>query len=163
MDTSVFTDIKRTGPGIWFSMHLDAIIATTDPLKLAFERKVNHLCDNFKCKTCQPHFRKFIDTHPFSKYRNIKDSKGRDIGYFKWTWECHNQVNRFLGKPQPSLEEAYDYYSNSDAGVCFDCGSKTKEEPMPELVSRAIPPILTKYMETGEIKPKPFRLISSNK
>lgn len=133
MDTSVFTDPAKIGPGIWFKIHTDAIKATNNLLKNAFIININSLCDNFKCKKCQNHFRNFIDTHPFENYWYIYDSKGRDIGFFKWSWELHNQVNRYLKKYEPSLEEAYEYFANNDLGVCFDCGhnnSKTKVKPI---------------------------------
>jgi hypothetical protein len=186
MDVSIFTDPVKVGPGIWFKMHIDARKAITDSLKEAFIVNINALCDNFKCKKCQSHFRQFIDTHPFQSYWNIRDSKGRDIGFFQWTWELHNQVNRFLKKYEPSLEEAYEFYSNIEAGACFNCGGLPKEKEevpfqlaitrqsnldisfsdpriqLPEQRSRAIPPILTLYRDLGEIKSQPFKLIPRN-
>lgn len=147
MDTSTFHDPVKIGPGIWFKMHTEAVAAATDELKRAFVKNVNTLCDNFKCKKCQGHFRKFIDTHPFERYWNIRD-KGRDIGFFQWTWELHNQVNKYLGKYEPSLEEAYTFFSAEDVGVCFDCGSPP-----------AVPDVIISY-KAGRIKPKPFKLIS---
>jgi len=164
MDISIFSDPIKIGPGIWFKIHIDAINAVTDPLKEAFVININAVCDNFKCKKCQPHFRKFIDTHSFEKYWNVLDSKGRDIGFFQWTWELHNQVNRFLKKYEPSFEEAYEFYSNSEAGACFNCGnsSNTIVTQIPEQRSRSIPPILTLYRESEDIRPQPFRLIPRN-
>ena len=178
MNTSVFSDPVKVGPGIWFTLHTKAVKAVTDPLKHAFKTNVSTLCDNFKCKNCQPHFRNFIDTRPLSKYWNIRDAEGRDIGFFQWTWELHNEVNKFLGKYQPSLQEAYDYFSNSDAGACFNCGTSSPytsnphlDNPTPsndfvthinppfEQRSRAIPPILTLYRTSDTVKPEPFRLI----
>ena len=161
MDVSVYTDTTKFA-GIWFKIHVDAVTATTDSLKEAFIININATCDNFKCKKCQPHFRKFIDTYPLKNYWNIKDGRGRDIGFFKWSWELHNQVNKFLKKYEPSLEEAYDFYANTEAGVCFDCGGTTdspSEHVPSEQRSRAIPPILTLFREGGHVKPQPFRLI----
>jgi hypothetical protein len=164
MDTSIFSDPVKIGPGIWFTMHTNAVNAITDPIKLSFETNINAICDNFKCKKCQLHFRKFIDTHPFHKYWNIHDELGRDIGFFKWTWELHNEVNKFLGKYQPSLQEAYDFFSNNEAGACFNCDSPMVSNKLPEETieqrSRAIPPILTLYRTSDNIKPQPFRLVS---
>jgi len=130
MDISVYSDPVKIGPGIWFGIHINAIKAITDPLKEAYIININALCDNFKCKKCQPHFRKFIDTHPLSNYWNIRDNKGNDIGFFKWSWEMHNQVNKFLKKYEPTLEEAYDFFSNSELGACFNCGG-TAPSPFP--------------------------------
>ena len=160
MNTEVFTDVARIGPGIWFGIHLLAIEADTNDKKNAYINYVNLLCDNFKCKTCQPHFRKFIDTHNFRDYWNIKDSKGNDIGFFRWSWELHNAVNKFLKKYQPTLEEAFNYYSNSEMGVCFDCGNGNNEHAEVQVtINRPIPTILNDYITKGDIKPKPFKLI----
>jgi hypothetical protein len=166
MDVSIFADPAKIGPGIWFKMHTDAIMATTDSLKEAFIININATCDNFKCKKCQPHFRKFIDTYPLKNYWNIKDSKGRDTGFFRWTWELHNQVNKFLGKYEPTFEESYEFFSDNEAGACFNCGNNrlptntSSDNTNVEQRTRAIPPILSLYRESGEIKPQPFRLIS---
>lgn len=153
MDIAVFADPVKIGPGIWFSMHVYALQATNDKMKEAFSLYVNTLCDNFKCKKCQPHFRKFIDDHPFYQYKYIYDAVGRDIGFFKWTWELHNQVNRFLKKYEPTLQEAFDYYSNSEAGACFNCGGEDKKE---DNITRAVPPILQLYQQKA-IQPRPFK------
>lgn len=160
MDISIFSDPVKIGPGIWFKMHIDAINAITDVLKEAFIININAVCNNFKCKKCQLHFRKFIDTHPLKNYWYIKDTEGRDIGIFQWTWELHNQVNRFLKKYEPTLEEAYKFYADPETGACFNCDTSNKIIPIPEQRTRAIPQILTLYRESGEIKPLPFKLIS---
>lgn len=164
MNITIFTDPVKIGPGIWFKMHIDAVKATTDNLKEAFEININNTCDNFKCKKCQIHFRRFIDMHPFHKYWKIIDSQKRDIGFFKWTWELHNEVNKFLGKVEPGLEEAYNFFSNVDEGACFNCNSVIEHSSTPiinednlEQRSRAIPQILTLY-RSANLKPQPFGL-----
>lgn len=180
MDGSIFSDPIKIGPGIWFKMHTDAIGAISDSLKESFEININITCDNFRCKKCQGHFRKFIDTYPLRNYRNIYDAKERDIGFFKWTWELHNQVNKFLGKYQPTLEEAYGFFSDIEAGACFNCGDSSQKDKqseelsdiqqgpinniqLSEQISRAIPPILTLYRQSGEIKPQSFKLIPATR
>jgi hypothetical protein len=175
MDTSAFADPVKVGPGIWFKLHTDAVTAVTDALKESFIINTNAVCNNFKCKTCQPHFRNFIDTHPFKDYWNIRNAKGEDIGMFQWTWELHNKVNKVLGKYEPTLEESYEYFTSPEVGACFNCGQEhppaivnaiqytipnTSNQVIPELRSRAIPPILTLYRATGDIKPQPFKLIA---
>lgn len=122
MNHIILADIEKVGPGIWFKIHSDAIAAKTQQLKESFIININALCDGFKCKHCQPHFRKFINENPIQNYFNIKDKKGRDIGIFQWTWEFHNAVNIRLDKYQPLLEEAYDFYNNNNIGICYKCG-----------------------------------------
>lgn len=122
MDRSIMMDINKIGPGIWFKIHMDAVSANTQELKESFIININALCDGFKCKHCQPHFRKYIDDNPIEKYFDIKNKKGNHIGIFQWTWEFHNAVNYRLGKYQPLLEEAYNYYTNNTVGACHSCG-----------------------------------------
>ena len=127
MDRITLMDISKVGPGIWFKIHSDAIAATTQSLKESFIININALCDSFKCKHCQPHFRKYINEHPIEKYFNIKN------GIFQWTWEFHNAVNARLGKYQCKLEEAYRYYTDNNIGACYECGQNKnisiKDEP----------------------------------
>lgn len=122
MEVTQFADPVKVGPGIWFSLHLMALHATTDELKRAFLIYVENLCANFRCQDCQKHFRKYLDEHPLLPYWDRKDGQGRPLGMFIWSWEFHNAVNRFLHKYEPTLEEAYDYYHNNMIGVCTDCG-----------------------------------------
>lgn len=116
MDRITLMNIEKIGPGIWFKIHMDGIAAVTQALKDSFVVNINTLCDGFKCKHCQPHFRKYINEHPIEQYFNVKN------GIFKWTWEFHNAVNERLGKHQPTLEEAYEYYTNNTIGACTNCG-----------------------------------------
>lgn len=122
METTSFDDIEKIGPGIWFKIHMDAIKAITLPLKESFVININALCNGFRCKRCQPHFRKFIDSNSLKKYFDVKD------GIFKWTWELHNDVNSRLSKYQPTYEEAYNFYFNSHIGGCLTCGGKNRPE-----------------------------------
>jgi hypothetical protein len=154
MDGSIFADPKIIGPGAWFKIHTDAIGAITPALKEAFVININATCNNFRCKKCQMHFRKFIDSHPLRAYSNIRDEHGRDIGFFKWSWELHNQVNKFLNKPQPGLDEAYRFYLDSEANACVNCGNEDAEEVH---VSPAIPDVLTLYREGQYTAIKPFK------
>jgi len=168
MDGSVFTDAAKIGPGMWFALHTMAVKATTEHLKEAFVTNVNGLCDMYKCQSCKPHFRKFIDTHPFRNYWHLKDGKGNDIGFFKWTWELHNEVNKFLKKQQPTLDEAYTYYSDANVGACFTCGdagTTTNVTSVPHNVSPAnIPPILELFRKhPGTVQVKPFLIPETKK
>lgn len=121
MQSEKLSNPKIFGPGLWFAIHIQAVIATTRPLKQMFIEFIKNVANNLKCDTCKKHFQNFIDTHPFANYEGMYNSNSIDIGYFTWTWECHNAVNKFLGKYCPSLEEAYSYYSNTQDGYCTNC------------------------------------------
>lgn len=167
-----FADPAVIGPGLWFLIHTMAIKAVTEDLKRAFVVNINGLCDSMKCQKCKGHFRKFIDTYDLRKYWSIRDGKGRDIGLFKWTWELHNQVNKMLNKPQPSLDSAYAFYNDNNAGICVECGNKpstgsvivkVRERAKPmgfdvtndDMRTMAIPPILDMY-RNNQINTRPF-------
>lgn len=108
-------------------IHTQAKDAVTDQLKRSFAHNMDALCNNFRCLTCKPHFREFIDTHKFVNYWNIIDSQQRDVGMFKWSWELHNAVNKRLGKLIVDFDQAYDYYTNPNLGVCSNCSSVATE------------------------------------
>lgn len=161
MDRLALMDIGKIGPGIWFKIHSDGVAAKTQSLKESFVININALCDGFKCKHCQPHFRKYINDHPIENYFNIKDKKGIDIGIFKWTWEFHNAVNLRLGKYQPTLEESYEYYTNNTIGACTDCGQnkdisiknkKDKNISNISNISNINKPIIVKYESSNDDK-----------
>jgi hypothetical protein len=156
METTVFTDPARIGPGYWFIIHTRAVAATTDVNKQLYINFINELCDQFPCAQCQTHFRRFIDTHPFATYWNLRDSQGRDIGFFRWSWELHNVVNRTLNKYSPSLMEAYEYYSH--IVPCENCvkESNTDLDSGPD-VSLPLPNVLVQYLQTGQGQLKPLK------
>jgi hypothetical protein len=137
-------NIEVLGPGWWMKIHRDAVRATTEERKRCFEYNMVEDCDTFPCAKCKTHLRTFIDNHPLKNYWYIKDNKGHDIGFFKWTWELHNQVNQRLKKYQPTLEEAYGYYTESAVNACFNCNTNDNNN---EFYSMSIPPILTSYLE----------------
>ena len=122
MDINIYHQPHMCGSGMWYVMHTQGVVAITPAMKAAYESNTNALCDSFRCKTCQPHFRLFIDTHDIKKYFNMYDAQGRDIGCFYWSWLLHNSVNARLGKYQPTFEEAYAFYSNFGASTCSTCG-----------------------------------------
>lgn len=135
MDTSILSSPKAVGPGTWYAIHTTAALAKTEERKRAFIQLIKDLSQNFKCNNCKSHWLKFIQDHPLDNYRNINHPElGNDVGFFIWSHTLHNQVNKFLGKYQPTLEEAYRFWSNADAGVCFDCHddnfAKLKSNPI---------------------------------
>lgn len=110
-------DIKIEGRGIWYVIHTLALHANTNPLKESYILTINTLADHFGCETCKPHFKKFIVDNPFKKYWHIKYNN-EDLGFFKWSWELHNFVNKRLNKPILNFEDVLFNYKNM---VCHDC------------------------------------------
>lgn len=111
------------GPGYWAALHTMAAMSTTPELERAFPLYVRGFAERFKCEKCRRHFLDYLAKHPIEPYLGRRDSFGTKIGAFLWTWEFHNHANRFLGKCQPTFEEAFAFYGGGDAGVCTDCGA----------------------------------------
>lgn len=114
-------DPKYLGPGIWFTIHTLAKNATTPTLKQTFKVFIYSLREEFPCNLCRSHIIEFLDRHPIDSFWNIKDTSGRDIGLFKYTWMFHNTVNKRLNKPQLSFESALEIYYGSTAPSLAPC------------------------------------------
>lgn len=118
MDIVRCNHIGINGPGMWKILHGTAVRAISEETKKYFISFLDIFASLINCKTCSDEFNTFIETHNLSQYKNII-IKDIDVGYFKWTWELHNQVNKKLGKPCVSLTDAYKYYTTKT----FDCRS----------------------------------------
>lgn len=118
-------EIDIIGPGLWHVIHMLSLNATTDITKESFILTINTLCNNFGCDSCKPHFRQFIDDHPFKNYWHIQYKKEGDYGFFKWSWELHNSVNKRLKKQHVSFEDALFKYKNY---ICKDCDKDKKNQ-----------------------------------
>lgn len=110
--TEYVLDIKKIGHGLWWLLHTFALQATTIELKNNYKTTVNLLCHYFPCEQCKPDFEKFILTHPLINYNKVTD------GYFKWSWELHDMVNKKLNKPSITYEEALQLYKNNNCQNC---------------------------------------------
>ena len=107
------TVISKLGPGLWFSIHFQAIRAVTPESKLHFAEYINQLLTNFPCQACVEHFRKYLSAHPLIYYWHL------ELGMFKWSVEFHNSVNQRLGKTEMIYSEALGLYQNPEP--CSSC------------------------------------------
>ena len=133
-------DINKDGKGIWFVIHT---LALNGGNKVYFEWMMTTLVDHFGCEICKPHIIKFMTNHPFKNYNSIF-YKNEEIGYFKWTWELHNEVNKRLNKPIISLDDALILYKNM---ICKNC-------------DKILIPIESDLPTRSPIKSESFNLIS---
>lgn len=120
MDTKIFSTPSHF-QGIWFCIHLFAIVSITPELISSYMTYIQTLAESFKCNKCKKHFIYYITNNPMNKYANMTDSTGRNIGMFYWSWEFHNAVNKYLGKYQPTFEEAFNYFIEGNSGICTHC------------------------------------------
>ena len=83
----------------WDKIHNMAAAAVTPELKEEFERYMKYLQLYFPCGKCRPHIKQRLITKKLEYYNNIVEN-GKDIGYAKWSWEFHNEVNARLNKSE---------------------------------------------------------------
>lgn len=116
MDNSKFSN-PQNFQGIWFCIHLFAINCDSQEMKNSFINFINILIDNFKCNECKKHFKEYLSKYPLD-----------ESNLFKWSWEFHNKVNKFLEKKCPTYDEAYEYFSNSNSGLCLSTNCHNFED-----------------------------------
>jgi hypothetical protein len=116
------------GPGKWDDMHVLGLNAKTYAKKIAFIQYVELIFDNIRCVTCRSDALGYLSSHPITDYFDIIVD-GEDVGIFYWTVDCHNWVNRKLGKPEIPTALAYDFYAYPEKYSCTEgCG---EDKPMP--------------------------------
>ena len=87
---------------LWKELHLRALNFKGDNDKeylLNFSKRIPRFTKGCSCKE---HWKLILKSKPpvFGE------------GYFKWTVEVHTEVNKRLGKPTYTVEEARKFYSN---------------------------------------------------
>ena len=110
-------DIKIEGRGIWHTLHLLALHATTSKLKEAYITMVTLLADNFGCESCKDDFKNYVSQ--IRKYYHIEQ------GMFKWSVDFHNFVNVKLNKPVVEYNDALLKFKNL---VCTNCNQEETKE-----------------------------------
>jgi hypothetical protein len=87
------------GPYFWGTLHLACLGGG----------KIKDLVEAFPsalpCPTCSSHFSSVIRSHPFP------DDMENPIEVFKWSVDVHNAVNKRLGKPNVSYNDAFDFWT----------------------------------------------------
>jgi len=107
------------GHGWWLNDHITAAYIDSDAAEDEFIRSYKLRISLFPCKKCRRHATRYMKDHKIEAYKRIKDAHGRYIGMFTYTWEFHNAVNKRLGKPIISFNDAYAMYR--DAAPCTAC------------------------------------------
>ena len=96
---------------LWRKLHSKARKAVTHKRQKKFKRFIKYLIQNSPCDQCKLHLGEFLQKNPLKKYCHIKDSNtGLNVGYFRWSWLLHNDVNSRLGKQIINLYKAYAIY-----------------------------------------------------
>ena len=139
----LITNPATFGPGIWYTIHINARNAVNDETKNKFKDFIEITISNLPCHTCQQHATSYYQSNPLSDFWNVKEN-GKEMGLFKWAWNFHNTVNNRLKKPYMSWEVAKMLYAE-DTGVCNEvCGADENNNSLPVSpvnVSHPHPPI----------------------
>ena len=91
---------------LWKELHLRALkyIGNNDAAYLLeFSKKIPRFSPGCACKE---HWRNWVTKNP-PKYGNAGE-------YFAWTVEAHNNINKIIGKPTFTVEQAKEYYTKLD-------------------------------------------------
>lgn len=100
------------GPHLWKSIHYIALGYPENPSR---EDRQNYkdffytLKYIIPCKYCRDHYKDNINDLP-----NIDMYLDTTVRLFEWTVLLHNKVNLMLNKPEMTLKDAYDLYTNKN-------------------------------------------------
>lgn len=112
------------GPGIWFTIHVNALNANNTSTKKDYVKFLHHLREYIPCSACKIHFYEYLNTVKPEKLINKKthadEESKKDISMFVWSWEFHNAVNKRLNKKVIKLKDAYEFYKNIPLKPCED-------------------------------------------
>ena len=109
MDTEVFEDLSKSGPGIWYMIHIMSVSTITQRELSIFTNILYNILFNLQCLDCRDHSINYIKQNPLSTEPPIYLQQ-YNITIYVWTWKFHDSVSKFLGKTSPSIQESYFYY-----------------------------------------------------
>ena len=153
-------DPKYVGPGTWFTIHLKGRHANSPTKKREFTEFMWMIANDFKCKVCAEHCRKYLEDHPIANYYDVRSPSGEEIGCFKWAWMFHNDVNSRLGKPIVDWNTAYGMYF-TDSSVC-EIGCEGKGDTAKDDKTKPTSQTLTaKRPTTQRSDPEPMTVVKT--
>lgn len=97
------------GSHAWSTLHLFAIGYPKSPTYediVAYKNFYENFWKVIPCYKCSVNYRRHLKEYPLDNY--LTDNKK----LFEWTVNLHNIVNKELGKPQMSIEDATNIYRN---------------------------------------------------
>lgn len=99
------------GKHMWFSIHFIAQDYPLEPSQddiASYRAFFENLWKVLPCYKCGVNYKRHLKELPIDQYLESREL------LFAWTVELHNIVNKELGKPRMSLEEAKKKYSDPD-------------------------------------------------
>lgn len=103
---------KYLGPGIWYVIHIQALMCTTQSKQQEYCRFLRGLLLALPCKMCVKHATEYLLNHPpEDDIMKVEERIKGKFSMFRYTWVFHNFVNRSLVKKRYSFDDAYEFYS----------------------------------------------------
>ena len=118
------------GPHLWATMHYIALGAPdvlNDSQRTFYKNFYNHLPFIIPCSSCGEHLTENLAKLP------IDDALGGSAALFKWTVDLHNIVNKSLGKPEMTVEQAKAFWMSASASA-FQLKTNNKKKVVLTLV-----------------------------
>ena len=99
------------GRYLWYSIHFIALDYSENPSNddaLKYKTFFENLGNVIPCYKCSVNYKKHLSELPIDAYLSSRED------LFAWTVQLHNIVNKELGKPIFSIEEAKKKYTDPD-------------------------------------------------
>jgi len=114
-------DPSTWGPHLWIGLHYIALGYPETPSisdKMNYKFFFENLDKVLPCGKCADHYKENANTVPVDNYLETPAK------LFEWTVLMHNAVNKILGKPSMTLDEAKTIYSpkHTEPFVCSPVG-----------------------------------------
>ena len=97
------TIMKKDGPGIWFSIHVMALMAVNKQLSISASQYIRHIIYRLRGSLCRENAVNYLKIDP-------PDDHLKNL--FEWTVHFHNSVNKRLGKKEWTVLQARNEYMN---------------------------------------------------
>jgi hypothetical protein len=97
------------GPHYWFVIHTTAINANTPEKREAFKMLIYSLAYCFLCDICGKHLKENLSNINIDDYMTCQKS------IFEFSVDLHNIVNKQLGKPILSMQQAQQIWGHKKA------------------------------------------------
>lgn len=95
---------------LWYVIHFTCLRPCDRVLKDSIRREIITMLKVFyvaiPCDTCSNHYLEYLQEHPVEDYFEHASQK-----LFNWSVDLHNSVNRKIGKPEMSYEDAFLFWS----------------------------------------------------
>lgn len=90
----------NTNNGVWFMLHHMAEKAVTRSQMESYGHFFRELCKRMEGCDCGGHCTEMLERLKPEDYFHLKDENGIPDGCMRHACDCHNEVNKRLGKPQ---------------------------------------------------------------